>query len=58
MDMDANLKVQDSWKNSDLYHTLLNTAKACEELSPNCYNFATILLGGKYARIFSSIQRL
>ena len=40
MDMDANLKVQGSWKNSDLYHTVLNTAKACEELPPDSYTFA------------------
>ena len=31
--------MQGSWKNSDLYHTVLNIAKACEELSPYCYTF-------------------
>jgi len=38
--MDANLKVQGSLKNSDLYHTVINIGKACEELSPYCYTFA------------------
>jgi hypothetical protein len=40
MYMDANLKVQGSWDNSDLYHTVINIAKACEEISPYCYTFA------------------